>query len=182
MSALSEEVTQVKEEGISKIQNEKLSKIPMPAAWHVKSGTLEWLDEGLGERVLLLEKSVAQNVRSIEKESAEQKISLENGSSEKSKNASRNRQLYRIALYNGRLMKDRTGKEITGQTLVLFFRPNYRVSKQWKFSECQRRLFDDNFNGQEYRTCYSGVNHISDKSVPSVHFLMKLRSHDGNFS
>lgn len=170
MATLSEEVPQVREEGITKVQNEKLSRIAMPTAWHVKSGSLEWLDEGLGDRILLLEKNIEQKTASEDKASSEHKISHEKYS-DRINNSAKYRQLYRIALYNGPLLKDDKDKEITGQKLVLFFRVNDRIARKVPYTESGKDL---NFGWADYNKCFSGLYYIPESIIPGVHFLNML--------
>ena len=162
MAALLEEI-------ITKIQSDKLSKIPLPTDWHVKLGSLKWLDEGLGERINSTEKNIEQQASNDEKASRELKTFIDKTEtqSESSKESSKYRQLYRIAIYNGTLYKDDKDEEITGQTLVLFFRPNVRIAPEVPFKECGE-LDSEYLNYM--RKLYNPLGHIL-YNMPGVHYL-----------
>ena len=172
ISGLLARIIGVKNEGITKLQSEKIAKIAMPRAWHVKFGKLEWLDEGLGERIIVLEKDIAQKSASEELTNAWQEISFGRHSLETSKKASRYRQLYRILLYNGLLLEDDKGKEIIGQTLVLFFRPSNSITRQMSFRESRISMYK--ISHREYESYFFGLTHIYDNSVRNAAFINRI--------
>ncbi len=171
MTALLAKVIGVKKEGITKLQNEKIANIAIPTAWHVKFGKLKWLDEGLGKRIIVLEKNIEQKASS---EDMARKFSSDEPRSETCKKASKNRQLYRIALYHGRLLTNENNKEIIGQTLVLFFRPSNRISRQLSFRECRNSTKEFSLKYREYSNCFFSLEDITDHNPPFVSFINRL--------